>query len=871
MDPLVTLSETIPRICIPDDTELELEIRYGIDERSPGGLRKNKFNPLQAVEFLKSIINFYLKKKVTCSIEQSINFISKDNNIKRLLFINGKQDKNLVTYYNKNPLINPVNVIDNPPYKITLSYEKKISEFSINDCIRARIKLRFTIILNKKWRIDITLIKGIDNLTNILDIKTKKAKMLYTLSVRDFVEKAPWDFADHFEFEYEYIGKHTDFKYDDFMEIIQSDNAPSQYVLSNLTNDSTNNLTNSEYQQIIYKIAQWIKPKQANRFRRSAGIKQLSNQVIEMDKNMFISQLYPHITDYFITDKVDGKRALIIIDNSGSWAITNTLIELSISLPDTYIFDTELYEDHYYIFDVLVYKNNSLVDTPFSNRLKLFDDVIKNINLPIKKKLFVRLNNNFQQMISQFKKRKHSYNVDGIVFTPANEYYNNMKVYKYKPINKLSIDFLIKKCPKQLLGISPYIEKDNTLYLLFCGISKHVFNKLNLELIRKYEMIFPNINNKYQLPQYFPFQFEPSDCKFAYLYWDKSPSLDNQIGEFIIGNINTKSSSRYKWKMLRLRPDRSVEVARGNYFGNNYRVAEMTWLNYQNPLIIETMDLSSVYFKEHDSEFHKVSRNFNSYVKNTIFQQFNNTKYVLDIASGKGQDLFRYAKFNMQNVLFTDKDKTALMELNFRKHEFSKNRNNTSMYVMTQPLDLNRPYLDNIEALSLSNINIPTNGFNLIMCNFAFHYFLNSEKSINNICKFINEYLKPGGRFVFTSFDGEQIIKLLKSTANWTTSDCKYSIIKKYKQNIIQPYGQKIDVKLPFSKDAYYIEYLVNIDYIEQIFEKLNIELESNQSFSEYFDKYENKSQLNNDDKQYLSLYHYYCFYKPVKTHQRND
>ena len=90
---------------------------------------------------------------------------------------------------------------------------------------------------------------------------------------------------------------------------------------------------------------------------------------------------------------------------------------------------------------------------------------------------------------------------------------------------------------------------------------------------------------------------------------------------------------------------------------------------------------------------------------------------------------------------------------------------------------------------------------------------------------------------------------------------------------MLQDIGQKIDVLLPFSNDNYYTEYLVNIDYIADAFKEHNIILESDQSFSEYLDvfKKENKKVydlLDNNDKKYVSLYHYYCLYKRKSVEQ---
>ena len=70
-----------------------------------------------------------------------------------------------------------------------------------------------------------------------------------------------------------------------------------------------------------------------------------------------------------------------------------------------------------------------------------------------------------------------------------------------------------------------------------------------------------------------------------------------------------------------------------------------------------------IYFQEHDNHLQKASRNYNSFVKSELFKKFKNTQWVMDLASGKGQDLFRYSTSKMKNVIFLEIDKMALGEL----------------------------------------------------------------------------------------------------------------------------------------------------------------------------------------------------------------
>lgn len=889
--------EKLVTVKVPPNAHLEIEARFYIDSRRTGNDNSNArtYSVEQTISIAKAVIAKY--SKAPASIEQTINFIAGDR-VKQLVFINGEQQKDKQNQYVKTRVINPLILLHNtlPAYRLNANFETPIGDFPLTEATIARTRLRYCITL-EDWRIDVTLLALIDNFNNLAKLKEAKASMLFPIDTKTFVEKAPWHLASMIEFELEYTGDIADFSIDKLKiadEIF--DGIPE---ITGVADTGTGDLAKSDYQRVIYEIAKLIKPDDAHKFRQNEGLKQLSNQVIELDRNTYLKNVASNIRDYYITDKVDGNRCIVYCSTSGSYAVTDKLVNLDIDVKKTYIIDCENYEDHYYIFDVLIYEDDLLIDKPFSERLEYFDKV-KKLSSMFKTKPFIRLTDEYRKQITTFKKEAKPYEIDGIVLTPADGLYTTMQVYKYKPIDKLSIDFLIKKCPDKLLGVSPYDHKPGmTLYLLFCGIQSFVFNKLKMKFVRYYEEIFRSVDTK-RLPKYFPIQFQPSDETYSYLYYSSDDTLDNQVGEFVRVNATEAKSAKLEskskaksaksaksedkskdnldanpedsvniWRLHKIRTDRAIEVLRGNYFGNNYRIAELTWMSYKNPLVIESITADN-YFQENDNELQKASRNFNSYVKSKIFEQFKSTESVMDLASGKGQDLFRYGNASFSHATFLEIDGTALLELIQRKFDFAKDSNGRPMSILLHQIDLTADYKDNVEML-FKDIQLLPNSYDLLMCNFAFHYLIADKKHLINIAKFISYYLKPGGRFAFTAFDAKSIIRLLNESAgNWTVKSgdaIKYSIKKAYTTTFLEPIGQKIDVLLPFSKDKYYSEYLVNIDYIAGEFERLGFVLEIDQSFEEYLGTYKSQNArgfaaLDDNDKIYSGLYHYYCFYK---------
>lgn len=886
------LFNKIGNIAPVNDSNLEIEVRYFVDERKKADVFSKTYPPDMVREITKRLLQKYSDRPA--SISQTINFVA-DDKIKQMTFINGIQQKDLITHYKKKKIINPMILLHNslPAYRFTASFETPIEEFSVTKASLARIRLRYTIKITDEWQLDITLVKNITDFSNPTSLTTAKSNMLYTIDTKTFTEKAPWSYTDMIEFELEFIGKR--FTEESMLEtnnvfdfLDEPENAVGTGTGTRSAGITTDDLkpesSGKTAQSVIYDIAKLIKPRDAYKFKQMEGLKQLSNQVIELDKNMFLRDVLNDIEKFYITDKIDGSRAVLYISNGLCYAVTKELHTFPVETKETFVLDCEEYGDdqtdsqkkQYYIFDVMIYKGKSITEEPFDSRLELFDEISK-IHPSFHTKTFELLTKDFQSQISKFKERKNSYHTDGIILTPKDGQYLTMQVYKYKPVERLSIDFVIKKCPDKLLGISPYNKKPGmTLYLLFSGMRSDTYKQLSLKLVKHYEDIFPGVDTR-RLPKYFPIQFQPSDMTFAYLYWDSNPNLDGEVGEFICGpciaNLEYTTGDDI-WKLHKIRDDRKIELARGNYYGNYIKVAELTWMSYKDPLVIENIDTKNIdiYFQQHDNALQKASRNYNSYVKAKIFEQFADTEWVLDLASGKGQDLFRYSSYGFKNAIFLEIDSTALLELTKRKYDL---RNSNPINVQIHQMDLNADYKNNIQKLN--DINMPSMGVDLVICNFAFHYFLKDRKSLLNISKFIAHYLKPGGRFIFTTFDARAIIRLLnENSGTWTIksgSQIKYSIRKTdttpatYSTHILEHISQKIDVLLPFSNDKYYTEYLVNIEYISGELQKLNFALEIDQSFDEFLDGFKKQnpqgySAMDANDKKYSGLYHYYCFYK---------
>lgn len=782
-----------------------------------------KYSVPDTISFAKSI----MKMSGIQTGSQTANFITNINDgkfIKQLTFLNGIQDKSKLSYQVKTHvdsvfLTTKDKHIADAKVGFAIETEAKASDAPVYVDL-VRFKRRISIIPEDPayagWQIDITLVKEAKGTDSVQVLKTMRDTLFKS-------ESEPWDYADKIEIEIERIAK-TPLKISEF-KIIDLLVFSKQSKLADIADAAKLRLYSDN----------------------STGFKRMGAQVIELTKSVFTNEVFPNLKNMWLTDKADGIRAFIIFGN-GTYIVTSTNLT-GIKINDNHsklaIADAEYLEDEKsaYVFDMLVFDGRSVINKPFEERKEL---IAKVVGGDIHSKEFVRLDGDFGSKIKAMLKEKRTYETDGLIMTMGGDKYLYTKNYKWKPLEKMTIDFLVRKCPHNLLGVAPYINKPKrTLYFLFSYTDSKKFESLGMSYIKEYNQLFPNPDFKY-----FPIQFATSIDPFSYLFWDKR-ELDGKIVELAYDG---------GWKYYRTRDDKE--------FPNDFKIAELTYQNYFNPLTLDdiTTGKSLGYFQEDDSKLHAASRHFNSFVKGKVLEPYADTPWIIDMAGGKGQDIFRYAKLNIKNLVYLEIDKDGISEIIKRRHALTG-----STKVYTIEMDLNAPTKSNIKIIEKYGLHL-CGKVPIIVCNLAIHYLIGGIKAIENLIKFIDYYLAPGGKFLFTAFDGKSVFDLI-SAHNWKWDVrqgevLKYSIHRAFKSNQMTSTNQKIKVKLPFSGDSYYEEYLVNNDFLEKMFKKYKFRRESFDSFAVYLKEYAKESPkgfaaMSDDDKEYASLYYFVSYFKP--------
>jgi hypothetical protein len=810
----------------------------------------------------------YIKTK-DHKTEQSINAITsvtnrssktRDNHIRKLLFENGKKLND--EYILKSPLFH--NIVRDSDFSFTvgISKETPISSANTDATTLYRVKYRKSLILSESlsqtasenkaglWRLDITKVK---------ELKSNSISQLGKIKDSHFAKKyEDIEENDKLEVEIEYLKPERIIKEEDFVII--------QQIMQIIDPEHSVKIS---YQSAMSTIMDYTIPDfRRKKYIESQAIKTLKHvttQVIGLNKNTY-SKFYPPI-GYYLTDKADGIHSVIIAKNGLFKVLTDTAIEISHDVQKSLIADGELIwsDDHktfkLFIFDVMMFDGQNIAENPFRERKTFIPkciEVIRKGGIDAYEKQFICLSETgLKNEILTVYNKKREYEIDGLIFNSPGENYHDTRIYKWKPYDHNTIDFLAKKCPSNISGVKPYEVKDGkTLYFLFSTISFELFKKFNLSLVPNYKKLFPTLSDK---AQRFPIQFSPSDNPLAYLYWHPNDSLreiDNQIVEL------TRNKNNTEWILTRIREDRTLDYLSGTYFGNAFQTAEDNWQNFSNPFPIEELyNLSTSYFQETKKDVYRAPMGFNSYVKTVMTSKMENAKYVIDLAIGRGADLRRYMLYNVDKLIGIDLDENALTELIQRKYDIMRqpksDKYKTSILTIQSDINDSKKTLEKI--YNISGFNTPF--ANHVVCQFAIHYFIHKLPQFIGL---ISSLLAGNGCFSFTCFNGQRVFDLLtKNKGNWLAKEnetVKYQIKSKYSSKKLTSVGQKIGLLLPFSSSDMYEESLVNVDFVIGEFKKKGYRLVNNTQFSKMLPEFRtinfsSAEAMTENDELFVSLY----------------
>lgn len=230
-------------------------------------------------------------------------------------------------------------------------------------------------------------------------------------------------------------------------------------------------------------------------------------------------------------------------------------------------------------------------------------------------------------------------------------------------------------------------------------------------------------------------------------------------------------------------------------------------------------------------------RKFHNWIKSQlIFEAQRKTKgdCLLDIAVGRGGDIMKWNKARLKYVTGFDIDNKSIYE----KNEFDGaiKRYNSMKHLPNMP----KCYFWNISAVdpfALSIINGKDNNkiYDIVSCQFSFHYFVND---IDITLNMISKKLKTNGYFIGTAADGDVISNLLR---NKDTFENDTICLKKTDDEGMYLFELK---SVKSSRETYFeyrgasIEYFLHKDHLIEKCEKHGLELIKINNFTEIYDTY---------------------------------
>lgn len=790
-------------------------------------------------------------------------------------------------------------------YKVALSLEREDGKF-VNDAnSEIRVKLRASFLFrgagpSPVWRFDLTIVRQVlgEDAGEVKNIahemfrahRTTPATMLDDLGLRD-----PHSVKRDL-YRYEIEIEHVDPSPEGRDRLTPSAITGIAEEILRIANPDY--LEEAVYQSEVYKVAQLVikAPGTLRRFEREWGLKKLAPQVVALTRAAY-AKIYPPL-GYYLTDKADGIRAIATGVGARLAVLGDRLYEFSAASADSprVVVDGELLPGGadapptFLGFDVIALGDQVVADLPFEDRVRRLPEAIallEKYGVKARGKTYEHLTStdpkHLEKQFRAIEQAPRPYEIDGLILVKPGRPYAETKSLKWKDLAHTTIDFLARRAPRSVLGKPPFTDSQDgggrELYFLFVGVAADLFDALGLVRCPGYSELFPAIKDTgYNRGSYFPIQFAPSDVPYAYLYWHPKDSefgpVDGKVIELRCSGPCLAASGGHQlptWAMVKIREDRERELKAQRYFGNDFKVAESTWLNYVDPLPRDQLYLGpeESYFAQTSSGIYKPQRAYTSFVKTRWIETLKHSKWVVDLASGQGQDLGRYMNAHVQNLVAVDQDRAALAELVRRKYSHSKNRREASRGTRVHVLvaDLSRPSqetLDEVQEIP----GFPGEGADAVVCNLAVHYFAGTNDALANFVVLCRGLVRVGGSVILSTMFGSKVLDLLAREQipqgqAWQSEQdgiLKYAIERRYSGTRLTKAGQTIGVLLPFSDGRLYEEFLVNVGHLADEFRRRGFRLESTPSFQDYAKEFATRNavvdaKLTDADRQYLGLY----------------
>lgn len=415
--------------------------------------------------------------------------------------------------------------------------------------------------------------------------------------------------------------------------------------------------------------------------------------------------------NYTVTEKADGERMLLYINNIGKCYFINNRLDIkftgvkldSISnmlFDGEYITKDVLKNDIklYGIFDIYFNDSHNVADLPLVNgRLNLMKKIVnkiqskfndKSIEIFVKEFRYENIFEDCKYILEQNTLGKYKYYIDGLVFTPKDLAVGGSfvgdksafiktwnKVFKWKPPQDNTIDFLVKYKNDDFTNINNINHK---VLSLFVG-----YNPVQMKNIS----VLDYLQNKLEIKnEYIEYPFLPGEMlnneTFSKCYMQINTQKDalkckngDEITDYSIVEFAYKNDESIiyplRWIPLRVRNDKTEMLRRTGLAGtaNDFNTALNIWKSIKYPVTYELItgtksitkaditDEDDIYYYRTTTRDKFASKQMmdyhNTFIKNKLLiSKFTGT--LFDLSCGKGGDLSKWLEYNYTKVLGVD-------------------------------------------------------------------------------------------------------------------------------------------------------------------------------------------------------------------------
>lgn len=539
---------------------------------------------------------------------------------------------------------------------------------------------------------------------------------------------------------------------------------------------------------------------------------QMTKNYLNKPINLKIDDLLKRVHNTAITNKLDGERAVLIITTHGVYSYVRDLLtkigvvnSTSSSSKDieynTFILDCELTVRKgvktFWPFDALAAGKDALVEDVRGLELVERDRIRRIVGLDstvsssitlwgsttidVSKTYYYPEGSSFYAGILEAEKweRKHpKQHFDGFIFQPLGAYLNDSKSgqpRKWKPVDKMTIDF------KAVLVDSQKAEYE--LLTFSSRMKKYVRPRL----FAKGNKVSPLIH----LPMDFSSEYDE----------DRSVSPNNIVVEC---KFDSNSNS---FKIYRLRPDKP--------YPNEEGVVKSVFSDIIKPLSLETLKGQNLV----------IMRKAHNQTKNFLLKNFQGKKAILDLGSGQGGDIKKWAELGISKVYAMEP--SSEMQKEFIKR-YESLPDDQKVEVNLQSFKAQNTN-EIVELLSEEKTKVQG-----VSAFFSLTFLGGAKKDIQALGRTVNSVLlREGERFVGIVMDGEEVHQLLDLTKGKYISsvdgEVLYSIIDtKERSEITSGFeSRKIIVDIPGSNVRNVEEWTFPFSYFSRVMREHGFKLES--------------------------------------------